>query len=68
MLGNDLAKRWRYIDATKVYVPAADGVHTPTSGVPSHLNATLPPNNVNAPTEFTYEVTDGSDDAPYLKA
>lgn len=64
MGGNQLSKAWRYIDATKVFCPAP----TPANGTKQHLNATLPPNDVNAPTEFTYLVTDGSDNAPYLKA
>lgn len=62
MGGNHLSHEWRYIDKTKVYVSGAG------TGTPEHLNATLPPNDPNAKTEFTYLTTDGSDDAPYLKA
>jgi hypothetical protein len=60
--GNQISKDPRYVDATKVYAPppGADGK--------AHLNATLPPTHENAATEFTYLVTDGSDDGPYLEA
>lgn len=57
MGGNHLSHDWRYIDAAKVW----------PSGK-AHLNATLPVNDPAAGTEFTYLTTDGSDDAPYLKA
>ena len=63
-MGNHVSKNHRYIDATKVFCPAP----TPSVGDRKHLNSTLLPNNVNAPTEWTYLVTDGSDNALYLKA
>ena len=62
MLGNFLAKDHVLIDPTKVYAPASG------NGTPEHLNATLPPDDANADTEFSYLTTDGSDDAPYLDA
>lgn len=58
---NHIAKDHRYIDKTKVYVAAG-------ATDARHLNSTLLPTNVNAPTEFTYLLTDGSDTGPYLKA
>lgn len=63
--GNLQSKGWRYIDATKVFCPPPGS--TPAGGK-QHLNATLPITDINAPTEFTYLVTDGSDTGPYLKA
>jgi hypothetical protein len=49
-----------YIDEDLVFVDA--------SGLPTraHLQATLPPDDPSAPTEWSYLTTDGSDDAPYL--
>ncbi len=66
--GNQLSKRTRYIDETKVFVNAARAGHAASSGTREHLNATLPPTDVNAQTKFAYLTTDGSDTAPYLKA
>ena len=63
-MGNHVSKEWHLIDATKVHCPAVD----PADGTKEHLNSTLLPDNVAAPTEFTYLVTDGSDDGPYLEA
>lgn len=60
--GNQLSKRPRYIDETKVFVSAAK------TGTREHLNSTLPPTDVLAKTRFRYLTTDGSDTGPYLKA
>lgn len=64
MGGNQLSKNHRYIDATKVFCPAV----TPANGTREHLNATLLPNDPTAKTEWTYLLTDGSDNGLYLKA
>jgi len=61
-LNNHLAKDHYYIDKTKVYVNGSG------NGDARHLNATLPPTDVNSPTAFAYLTTDGSTTAPYLKA
>ncbi len=60
--GNQLSKRRRYTDETKVFVSAAG------TGTREHLNAVRPPTDVLAKTDFTYLTTDGSTDAPYLKS
>lgn len=57
-----LAREWHYIDKTKVYVSAAG------TGTKEHLNAKKAPNVLAAKTDFAYLTTDGSNDAPYLKA
>lgn len=64
MGGNQVSKRHRYIDETKVFVPAV----TPANGTREHLNATKLPNDPTAKTEWTYLLTDGSDDGQYLKS
>ena len=63
-MGDHVAKDWYYIDKTKVYVSDQTGTITDAR----HLNSTLPPTDVNAPTEFTYLLTDTSDNGPYLKS
>lgn len=61
-----IAKQHWYIDPAKVFVDGTQPVHGTTK---EHLNSTLLPTDVNAATEFTYLVTDGSDDGiAYLKA
>lgn len=62
MGGNHLSHDWRYIDRTKVFVSGAG------TGTPEHLNVKLPPTDPTAKTNFAYLTTDGSADAPYLKA
>lgn len=64
MGGNQISKRWRYIDETKVFVSGT----LPANGTREHLNSTKQPDDPTAKTEWTYLVTDGSDDGSYLKA
>lgn len=63
-MGDHIAKDWVYIDKAKVYV--SDGTGNVTDE--RHLNANRYPNDVNAPTDFAYLTTDGSNDGPYLKS
>jgi len=64
-MGDHLAHEPRWIDATAVACPPPGS--TPAGGR-QHLNSTLPITDVNAPTEWSWLTTDGSDDAPYLVA
>ena len=65
MPGNHVSKKHRLIDPDAVFAPAPG---TTPAGGRQHLNSTLPPDDLSAPTEWTYLTTDGSDDGPYLKA
>lgn len=61
-MGEHLAKDWRYIDPTKVYVDGSG------NGTPAHLNSTKAPNDPTAATEWSWLTADGSDDGAFLKA
>ena len=53
--GTRLAHNWAYIDPDSVYPN------------PEQMNATLPPNDPNADTEFSYMTADGSDNAAFME-
>jgi hypothetical protein len=56
-VGYPLGRSHRYIDPAIVYV-----------GTAAHLNAMRLPTDPEAATDFAYLTTDGSPDAPYLRA